>query len=208
MLSRAATWLSTHGMEKFWSRTDLSCRAGGRYGGRHAISCADHRFVRLTPLAHLGHQRDHHPPDPAAGPVRLPARPDAAADQPGLHPQRDRRDDGNAARAGPGLARPRLLRLGEPRLRGRHPIVAQSRRIPSPEPRRAGARCRSPLIGGRSFAGPMRPIGGAGCLRGCSFVASSSGGQILPLAPGSLGGTAWQGSSQPWKGQVRDAWKR
>ena len=41
----------------------------------------------LRPLADLGHRPDHHLPDPAAGPVRLPARPDAAADQPGLRPQ-------------------------------------------------------------------------------------------------------------------------
>ena len=39
-------------------------------------------------------------PGRAAGPVRLPARPDAAAAQPGLHRHRDRRDDRAAARAG------------------------------------------------------------------------------------------------------------
>jgi hypothetical protein len=51
---------------------------------RQAQLTAKHGLYEVTGL---GHQRDHHLPDPAAGPVRLPARPDAAADQPGLRPQ-------------------------------------------------------------------------------------------------------------------------
>ena len=60
----------------------------------------DRRGVRLPPLADLGTRTDRRIPVAAAGPVRVPARPDAAAAQPGLHRSRDRRDVPAAARAG------------------------------------------------------------------------------------------------------------
>ena len=44
------------------------------------------RGLRLPPLAHLGPRAHRHLPVPAAGPVRLSARPDPAADEPGATP--------------------------------------------------------------------------------------------------------------------------
>ena len=80
-----------------------------------------------------GTDRDRRLPDRAAGPVRLPARPDAAADQPGLHPQRDRRNDRAAARAGPGVAHTWLLRVGQSQRQGHLPALHRLvRRQPRP----------------------------------------------------------------------------
>ena len=62
------------------------------------------RRVRLAPLADLGHRAHRHVPDPAAGPVRLPARPDAPPDQPGLRRPPRSANDRDAARARAGLA--------------------------------------------------------------------------------------------------------
>ena len=59
----------------------------------------------------------------AARPLRLPARPDPAPAEPGLHRHRDRRDDRDAAGARAGLAHPRLLRLGQPQRQGHLPAL-------------------------------------------------------------------------------------
>ena len=109
--------------------------------------------------------------DRAARPVRLPARPDAAADQPGLHPQRDRRDDRDAARARGGVAHPRLLRLGQPQRQGDlpalprlvrrqpgAPVAAPARRRPAPATSRPSAASTppSPRPGSSSSDGDLR----------------------------------------------------
>ena len=91
------------------------------------------RRVRLAPLADLGPRPDRRIPFAATGSVRLSARPDAAAAQPGLHRHRDRRDLPDAARAGEGVAHPRLLRLGQPQRQGRLPALhGLVRRQPRP----------------------------------------------------------------------------
>ena len=59
----------------------------------------------------------------AARPVRLPARPDAAAAQPGLHRRRDRRGHRAAAGTRTSVERARLLRLGEPQREGDLPAL-------------------------------------------------------------------------------------
>ncbi len=87
------------------------------FGGETDVVFASHHWPTW------GQRADQDVPDPAARPVRVPARPDAAAAQPGLHRQRDRRDDGAAARAGAGLAHPRLLRLGQPQRQGDLPAL-------------------------------------------------------------------------------------
>ena len=81
------------------------------------------RRLRLPPLAHLGPRADRGIPRDATGSLRLPARPDAADAQPGPHRDRDRRDLRAAARPGARLARPRLLRLGEPQRQGDLPAL-------------------------------------------------------------------------------------
>ena len=101
--------------------------------------------VRLPPLAHLGSRARRRVPRPPARHVPLPARPDAAADQPGLRGVRDRRGAGDAAGAGRGLAHPRLLRLGQPQREGHLPAL----------PRQVRGQPRPPLApssGGRGRA--------------------------------------------------------
>ena len=58
-----------------------------------------------------------------AGPLRLPPRPDAAADEPGLQRCRDGRGDGDATGARGGVAHPRVLRVGQPQREGRLPAL-------------------------------------------------------------------------------------
>ena len=79
--------------------------------------------VRLPPLADLGQGPNRRIPVPATGSVRLPARPDAATTQPGLHGHRDRRELPDAARFGEGVAHARLLRLGQPQRQGGLPAL-------------------------------------------------------------------------------------
>ena len=80
-----------------------------------------------------GTRADRRIPVAATRPVRLPARPDPAAAQPGLHRDRDRRDLRDAAGAGEGLAHPRLLRLGQPQRQGDLPALhGLVRRQPRP----------------------------------------------------------------------------
>ncbi|WP_433508501.1 alkyl sulfatase dimerization domain-containing protein [Pseudonocardia halophobica] len=82
--------------------------AAGRRGPRRAQLVAIHqrghrpvrrphrRRVRLAPLADLGCGRGRHADDRAARPLRVPARPDPAPDEPGPCRQRDRRGDRDA----------------------------------------------------------------------------------------------------------------
>ena len=63
------------------------------FGGQTDVLFASHHWPTW------GQQQIADVPDPAARPVRVPARPDAAVPQPGLHRHRDRRDDAASARA-------------------------------------------------------------------------------------------------------------
>ena len=81
-----------------------------------------------------GTRADRRVPRRAARPLRLPARPDPAAAQPGLHRHRDRR---GLIELPPGLdrrvAHPRLLRLGQPQRQGDLPALpGLVRRQPGP----------------------------------------------------------------------------
>ena len=67
-------------------------------GDRH-VRRPHRRRVRLAPLADVGQGAHRRIPFAATRSVRVPARPDAAAAQPGLHRHRDRRDLPDAARA-------------------------------------------------------------------------------------------------------------
>ena len=112
---------------------------------------------------------------PAARPVRLPARPDAAPAQPGLHRRRDRRGHRAAAGAGAGLARARLLRLGEPQRQGRlpalHGLVRRQPRPPVGAPAGEQAKRYVAAMGGidavvahaRGLRGPATSAGRPSC---------------------------------------------
>ena len=105
--------------------------------------------VRLASLADLGHRQRAAADDRAARPVRVPARPDAAADEPGLRRQRDRRDDRDAAGARGGLAHPRVLRLGQPQRQGDLPALPRLvRRQPGPPLAAPAGGRRRPLRAG------------------------------------------------------------
>ena len=131
--------------------------------------------LRLPPLADLGPRAGGGVPGAAAGPLRLPARPDPAPAQPGPDRRGDRRGDGAAAGAGGRLARARLLRLGQPQRQGDlpalHGLVRRQPRPPVAAPAGGG---RPPLrrVHGRrgrrrrQGAGVLRrrglPLGGRG----------------------------------------------
>ena len=83
------------------------------------------RRLRLAPLADLGHREHREVPHRAARPVRLPARPDAADAQLRRHRHRDRRGLRAAARPRRRLARPRLLRVGQPQREGHLPALSR-----------------------------------------------------------------------------------
>ena len=100
------------------------------------------RRVRLAPLADLGHGRRREVDDRAARPLRLPARPDAAADEPGSRRQRDRGADRDATGARCRLAHPRLLRLGQPQRQGDLPALPRLVRRQPGAPLAAPARGR------------------------------------------------------------------
>ena len=101
--------------------------------GDRAVRRPVRRGLRVPPLADLGHREHHRVPVGTARPVRLPARPDAAAAEPGLHRARDRRDDRAAPGPGAGLAHARLLRLGQPQRQGHLPALpGLVRRQPGP----------------------------------------------------------------------------
>ena len=105
--------------------------------------------VRLPPLAHLGHRQRAAAANPAARPVRVPARSDAAADEPGVRRQRDRRDDRDAAGPRGGLAHPRVLRLGQPQRQGDLPALPRLvRRQPGPPLAAPAGGRRRPLRAG------------------------------------------------------------
>ena len=115
------------------------------------------RRVRLAPLADLGQGPDRRIPFAATGSVRLPARPDAAPAQPGLHRDRDRRELPDAARAGEGVAHPRLLRLGQPQRQGRVPALhGLVRRQPRPAVAAPAGGHRAALRRGDGWHRPRR----------------------------------------------------
>ena len=91
--------------------------------GDRPVRGPQRRRLRLAPLAHLGPGPAARLPGAAARPVRVPARPDAADAQQGDGRRRDRRGDRAAARPGARLARPRLLRLGQPQREGDLPAL-------------------------------------------------------------------------------------
>ncbi len=112
--------------------------------GHRPVRRRRRRGLRLAPLADLGPRPHRHLPLAAARPLRLPPRPDAAPAQPGLHRDRDRRDDRDAARARGGLAHPRLLRLGQPQREGHLPALPRLVR------RQPGAPVAAPARGQRA----------------------------------------------------------
>ena len=93
----------TEAIDLFGDRTDVV------FASHHWPTWGRERAIRLL--------------ERAARPLRLPARPDAADAQPGPERRRDRRGDRAAARARAGVARPRLLRLGEPQREGDLPAL-------------------------------------------------------------------------------------
>ena len=76
-MSRRATYIYA---------ADLPAGPAGQIGAGLGIPS-----VRVAPLADLGNRADHGVPDPAARHLRLYARPDPAADEPGPDRYRDRR---------------------------------------------------------------------------------------------------------------------
>ena len=110
------------------------------------------RRVRLPSLADLGPRPDRRIPFPATRYVRLSARPDAAAAQPGLHRHRDRRELPDAARPAQGVAHPRLLRFGQPQRQGRLPALhGLVRRQPRPVVGASARGARAALCGGHGW---------------------------------------------------------
>ena len=116
------------------------------FGSESDVAFASHHWPTW------GHRPHRHVPVSAARPLRLPARSDAADAQPGRDRHRDRRGFPAAARARRRLARPRLLRLGQPQRQGdlpalpglvrRSPVLALGsthRRPPRPATRRRSA---------------------------------------------------------------------
>ena len=137
-----------------------------------------------------GARRHRRVPGRAARPVRLPARPDPAAAQPGAHRDRDRRDDRAAAGARRGLAHPRLLRLGQPQRQGHlpalHGLVRRQPRAPLAAP---AVETREPLrrvMGGPATSSktpaPSTPATSAGRRR-CSTTWSSPSRTTPSRAP-------------------------
>ena len=122
--------------------------------GHRPVRRRHRRGLRLAPLADVGTRPRRHLPLPAARPLRLPARPDAAADEPGLHRHRDRRDDGDAARAGGVVAHPRLLRLGQPQREGDLPALPRLVRRQPGQPVAAPAGEPRPRATSSAWAAP------------------------------------------------------
>ena len=80
-----------------------------------------------------GREQHRRIPVAATRSVRLPARPDAAAAQPGPQRGRNRRNVPDATGVGTGLAHPRLLRVGQPQRQGGLPALhGLVRRQPGP----------------------------------------------------------------------------
>ena len=94
-----------------------STEAIERFGGDVDVVFASHHWPTWGTRPHR-----RVPLDPAR-PLRLPARPDAAAAEPGPHRQRDRRADRAAAGARGRVEHARLLRLGQPQREGDLPAV-------------------------------------------------------------------------------------
>ena len=127
--------------------------------GHRPVRRRHRRRLRLAPLADVGHATASSTYLVAAArPLRLPARPDAAPDEPGLHRHRDRRDDRDAAGARGGVAHPRLLRLGQPQREGHLPALPRLvRRQPGAPLAAPAGRGRRPATSRRSAA-PTRSI--------------------------------------------------
>ena len=104
------------------------------------------RGVRLPPLADLGRRAGGRVPVAPARPLRLPARPDTAADEHRAERHRGGRGDGHAAGPRAGLAHPRLLRVGQPQREGHLPALPRLvRREPGPPVAAPTGRSLDPL---------------------------------------------------------------
>ncbi|GAB1326097.1 hypothetical protein ACE1SV_04360 [Streptomyces sennicomposti] len=91
-----------------------ACVGPPPHRGHPAVRRRHRRGLRLPPLADVGPRTRPRLPRRAAGPVRLPARPDPAHAERGDDVPGDRRGPADAAGPGTRLAHPRLLRLGQP----------------------------------------------------------------------------------------------